>query len=58
MSRRFITSSIIFDAVRYAAPSQPEKLEQALYQPFAGVLHNDVDGKQLVLWLYHVANIR
>jgi hypothetical protein len=35
----------VVNRTRYAAPSQPEKLEQALYQPFAGVLHNDVDGK-------------
>lgn len=27
---------------RYAAPSQPEKLEKALYPPFAGVLQDDV----------------
>jgi exportin-2 (importin alpha re-exporter) len=30
--------------VRYAAPSQPEKLENDLYPPFAGVLQNDVQG--------------
>lgn len=28
--------------VRYAAPSQPEKLEQALYSPFAAILGSDV----------------
>ncbi|KAI9878034.1 MAG: importin-alpha export receptor [Pleopsidium flavum] len=28
--------------IRYAAPSQPEKLEKALYPPFAGVLQDDV----------------
>ncbi|KUJ11751.1 Cse1-domain-containing protein [Mollisia scopiformis] len=28
--------------VRYAAPSQPEKLENHLYPPFAGILHRDV----------------
>jgi exportin-2 (importin alpha re-exporter) len=28
--------------VRFTAPSQPEKLEQALYEPFAAVLSNDV----------------
>ncbi|KAF8851156.1 Cse1-domain-containing protein [Acephala macrosclerotiorum] len=28
--------------VRYTAPSQPEKLENDLYPPFAGILHNDV----------------
>jgi exportin-2 (importin alpha re-exporter) len=32
--------------VRYAAPAQPEKLENDLYPPFAGILHNDVQGKQ------------
>jgi exportin-2 (importin alpha re-exporter) len=31
--------------VRYAAPSQPEKLENDLYPPFAGILQNDVQGK-------------
>jgi exportin-2 (importin alpha re-exporter) len=31
--------------VRYSAPSQPEKLENDLYPPFAGILHNDVQGK-------------
>ncbi len=30
---------------RFAAPAQPEKLENALYVPFAGVLQNDVQGK-------------
>ena len=30
--------------VRYSAPSQPEKLENDLYPPFAGILHNDVQG--------------
>lgn len=33
---------------RYAAPAQPEKLEQALYQPFASVLTNDVEGKRFM----------
>lgn len=28
--------------VRYSAPSQPEKLENELYPPFAGILQNDV----------------
>ncbi|KAK0100057.1 importin-alpha export receptor [Cadophora gregata] len=28
--------------VRYAAPTMPEKLEELLYPPFAGVLSNDV----------------
>jgi len=28
--------------IRYAAPSQPEKLETALYDPFAAILQNDV----------------
>ncbi|KAH8598260.1 CAS/CSE protein [Bisporella sp. PMI_857] len=28
--------------IRYAAPLQPEKLEQELYSPFAGILQNDV----------------
>ncbi|KAI9774741.1 MAG: importin-alpha export receptor [Candelina submexicana] len=28
--------------IRFAAPAQPEKLETALYVPFAGVLQNDV----------------
>ncbi|KAN0103021.1 Cse1 domain containing protein [Hyaloscypha variabilis] len=28
--------------VRYAAPSQPEKLENDLYRPFAGILQSDV----------------
>lgn len=38
--------------VRYAAPSQPEKLENALYPPFAGILSNDVQGKltQYKIW--------
>lgn len=31
--------------VRYAAPSQPEKLETDLYPPFASILSNDVQGK-------------
>lgn len=31
--------------VRYAAPAYPEKLETDLYQPFAWVLANDVQGK-------------
>lgn len=31
--------------VRYSAPSIPEKLEELLYPPFAGVLSNDVQGK-------------
>jgi exportin-2 (importin alpha re-exporter) len=30
--------------VRYSAPSQPEKLENDLYAPFAGILANDVQG--------------
>jgi exportin-2 (importin alpha re-exporter) len=30
--------------VRYSAPSQPEKLENELYPPFAGILQNDVQG--------------
>ncbi len=29
--------------IRYAAPSQPEKFEEALYAPFASVLSNDVE---------------
>jgi exportin-2 (importin alpha re-exporter) len=33
--------------IRYAAPSQPEKLEEALYPPFAGILTNDVQGEPL-----------
>jgi len=33
--------------VRYSAPSQPEKLENDLYPPFAGILHNDVQGMKL-----------
>ncbi|TAQ83709.1 hypothetical protein B7494_g7965 [Chlorociboria aeruginascens] len=28
--------------IKYSAPSQPTKLEDALYGPFAGILHNDV----------------
>ncbi|KAJ5669316.1 hypothetical protein N7462_010386 [Penicillium macrosclerotiorum] len=28
--------------IRYAAPANPDKLEQALYTPFAGILQNDV----------------
>ncbi|KAJ5504865.1 hypothetical protein N7463_007739 [Penicillium fimorum] len=28
--------------IRFAAPANPDKLEQALYAPFAGVLQNDV----------------
>jgi hypothetical protein len=39
---------IISNGFRYAAPSQPEKLEQALYEPFAGVLQNDVEGKRFL----------
>ncbi len=31
--------------VRYGAPSQPEKLENDLYPPFAGILQSDVQGK-------------
>lgn len=31
--------------VRYAAPSQPEKLENELYAPFAAVLQGDVSGQ-------------
>ncbi|GMF78164.1 unnamed protein product [Aspergillus oryzae] len=30
---------------RFAAPANPDKLEQALYPPFAGVLQGDVQGK-------------
>lgn len=30
--------------VRYGTPSQPEKLENDLYTPFAGILQNDVQG--------------
>jgi exportin-2 (importin alpha re-exporter) len=30
--------------IRYAAPLQPEKFEQALYTPFALILTNDVEG--------------
>lgn len=33
--------------VRYSAPSQPETLENDLYPPFAGILHNDVQGEML-----------
>lgn len=29
---------------RFAAPANPDKLEQALYAPFAGILQNDVQG--------------
>ncbi len=36
--------------VRYSAPSQPEKLENDLYPPFAGILHNDVQGNAEVLF--------
>lgn len=36
--------------VRYSAPSQPEKLENDLYPPFAGILHNDVQGKAEVFF--------
>ena len=35
--------------VRYAAPSMPEKLEELLYPPFAGVLSNDVQGKTCLI---------
>ena len=31
--------------IRFAAPANPEKLEQALYAPFAEVLQADVQGK-------------
>lgn len=31
--------------VRYSAAAQPEKLENDLYAPFAGVLQNDVQGE-------------
>lgn len=34
--------------IRYAAPSQPEKLENDLYTPFAGILQNDVQGKNSI----------
>jgi hypothetical protein len=30
---------------RYSAPSQPQKLENDLYTPFAGILQNDVQGE-------------
>lgn len=29
---------------RFAAPSQPEKLEARLYSPFASILQNEVSG--------------
>lgn len=29
--------------VKYAAPAQPDKYEEALYAPFAGILSNDVE---------------
>lgn len=32
--------------VRYAAPAYPEKLENALYPPFASILSNDVQGER------------
>ena len=32
--------------IRYSAPASPDKLEQALYAPFAGILQNDVQGKK------------
>ena len=35
--------------VRYSAPSMPEKLEELLYPPFAGVLSNDVQGKTCLI---------
>ena len=31
--------------LRFAAPSQANKLENALYEPFASVLQNDVQGE-------------
>jgi hypothetical protein len=34
---------------RYTAPAQPEKLENDLYAPFAGILHNDVQGEFIAL---------
>lgn len=33
--------------IRFAAPANPEKLEQALYAPFAEVLQADVQGKTI-----------
>jgi len=30
---------------RYAAPATPDKLEQALYTPFASILQGDVQGQ-------------
>ena len=36
---------MINDIARFAAPSQPEKLEVNLYPPFASVLQNDVQGQ-------------
>lgn len=35
--------------VRYAAPANPDKLEQALYSPFAAILQNDVQGKLILI---------
>ena len=29
--------------IKYAAPAQPEKYEEALYAPFAGILSNDIE---------------
>ena len=35
---------------RFAAPSQPDKFEIALYQPFAAVLSNDIQGMNPLLF--------
>lgn len=37
---------------RFAAPANPEKLEQALYPPFAGILQGDVQGKSAAIDLF------
>ena len=36
-----------FDFTRFAAPSQPDKVETLLYPPFASVLQNEVQGTKL-----------
>lgn len=38
---------------RFAAPANPDKLEQALYPPFAGVLQGDVQGNRVAIVVIH-----
>ena len=45
-----------YEFSRFAAPSQPEKLEIALYTPFAFILQSDVSGKHVRVIKKLVAN--